>query len=326
MYFVGVDSGGTKTAFVLCDGDGVILARHRSGSGGFLSKGAEGIRKLVAEGVKSLCLQAGIKKEQITFAGLGFPGYGEREDSERLIGEACREAVGAGKTVCQCDCYVGWAGSLAMEPGINIVSGTGSICFGVDGEGNTARSGGWGAHCDEGSCSWVGKRLIQCYTKQADGRMPKTLLYDMFRERFRIGDDTHFIGTLNHVLARGSKLAGLQMLAADIARAGDPLALGIYKEAAEELWAAVGAVAERLSMTGGDFRVSYSGGLFRSGELILSPLRELAEREGGTILKPRYEPDLGALLMAMRAVDPAKSFDGFQFTERRTSWESWNEK
>ena len=33
MYFVGVDSGGTKTSFVLANQNGQILARHLSGSG-----------------------------------------------------------------------------------------------------------------------------------------------------------------------------------------------------------------------------------------------------------------------------------------------------
>ena len=41
MFFIGVDSGGTKTAFVLADENGTVKARYRSGSGGFFSRGKE---------------------------------------------------------------------------------------------------------------------------------------------------------------------------------------------------------------------------------------------------------------------------------------------
>lgn len=182
MYFLGVDAGGTKAAFILCDENGHAVARHRSQSRGFFSLGADGLEKLVTEGVDEICKLAGITRQDIAWAGLGFPGYGEKEGSEAVIREACQRALGGRPVTCECDCYLGWAGSLAMEPGINIVSGTGSICYGVNSEGQAARSSGWGAYCDEGSCTWIGGRLIAEFAKQADGRTPRTQLYDMFRE------------------------------------------------------------------------------------------------------------------------------------------------
>ena len=47
--------------------------------------------------------------------------------------------------VCALDTYVGWAGSLVFEPGVNIIAGTGSVVFGVSGDGRTERAGGGGA-------------------------------------------------------------------------------------------------------------------------------------------------------------------------------------
>ncbi len=314
MYFVGVDSGGTKTSFVLADDHGRILARRLSGGGRFLEIGADGLRTLIADGVTALCAKAGVEREQIMMAGLGFPGYGEQEGSEGEILAACEAAIGAGRVVCECDSYLGWAGSLAMQPGINVVAGTGSICYGVNEAGASARSSGWGVYCDEGSCRWIGERVIQLFTRQSDGRMPRTALYDIFKQHFGIDHDLHFIGPLNHELGGdAAKVAQLQRLCKAGFDAGDPHAKAIYDEAADELWLAIRTTVRALNLERSPFRVSYSGGLFRAGACILDPLRQRIEAAGGTLVAPRFEPEEGAVLMAMRSVDPQRDFSTLTF-------------
>lgn len=316
MYFIGVDSGGTKTSFVLSDDAGRVLARHRSGSGGFLSTGRERIEGMLREGVTALCQRAAVGIGDVARAALGFPGYGESERSAKVLDELCARIFGGGRAVCACDCRLGWAGSFALEPGVNIVAGTGSICYGENAAGESARCSGWGAFCDEGSCRWIGESLIRAFTRQADGREPRTALYGLFRAHFGLEDDLHFIGPLNHELGPdGAKTAKLQVLLAEIHDAGDAVAARIYDEAAGELWQAVAVVADRLGLRGRPFPVSYSGGLFRAGERILGPLRARVEAGGGALVAPRFAPDLGAVLIAMRTANPHWDFSDFTFTE-----------
>lgn len=316
MYFIGVDAGGTKTTFLLADENGYIHARYNSGSGRFFDKGADGVYALAEEGINALCARVGITKHEIGYAAFGFPGYGEKEGSEQAIIEACEKALAPGRVVCVCDCYLGWAGSLAMQPGVNMVAGTGSIGYGVDAQGLTARAGGWGAFCDEGSCWWLGGRLIQWYAKQSDGRMPRTLLYEKVRTSLNIQNDMEFIHTVNHFYGENaSETAGLQRLLQEVYKAGDPHAAALYQEAAEELWLTAEAVARKLALPEG-FALSYSGGLFKSGECILAPLRALAERHGAVFTVPRFTPEQGAILTAMRAAWPNKDFNGFAFKEK----------
>lgn len=313
MYFLGVDAGGTKTGFVLSDESGHVIARYTGGGGAFYNKGAEGLYSLVSEGVAAIRAKAGIT--DIAYAGFGFPGYGEGEGSERQITEACQKALPSSRIVCECDCHLGWAGSFGMEPGINIVAGTGSICYGVDALGNTARSSGWGAFCDEGSCRWLGERLVGIYAKQADGRIPRSVLYERFRAGLDIKDDMDFIHPLNVIYgANGTLTAGLQRLLKEIYDAGDPNATALYREAAGELWLAAEAVAKKLNMSNG-FGVSYSGGLFKSGDCILKPLSEAVQSGGGKLIPPRFTPELGAVLMAMRLASPDRDFTDFMFLE-----------
>ena len=138
----------------------------------------------------------------------------------------------------------------------------------------------------------------------------------MFRKALGITNDLHFIGPLNHEYGGdGAKTAALQMVLMDIYDAGDPIAAQIYGEAAGELWLAISTVARKLDLKGSDFRVSYSGGLFRSGKRILNPLGKLVSAGGGTLVAPRFEPDLGAVLIAMRQVNPTLDLTTIQFTE-----------
>lgn len=62
------------------------------------------------------------------------------------------KALSSSNYKCGNDSQAAWAGSLACQPGVNIVAGTGAIGFGVDANGNMARASGWGPFCgDEGS-------------------------------------------------------------------------------------------------------------------------------------------------------------------------------
>lgn len=57
----------------------------------------------------------GIAISDLAYTGLDFPGYGEMEGSEREILSACQAALPPGRVVCDCDCAIAWAGSLAMQ-------------------------------------------------------------------------------------------------------------------------------------------------------------------------------------------------------------------
>ena len=60
-YFLGVDGGGTKTAFVLTDREGRELARHEGGSSYHIQIGVESLHTLLHDGVHAVLDQAGAK-------------------------------------------------------------------------------------------------------------------------------------------------------------------------------------------------------------------------------------------------------------------------
>lgn len=98
-----------------------------------------------------------------------------------------------------------------------------------------------------------------------------------------------------------SEVARLCPLVVEVARQGDRIALQILKEAGIELGRLATAVIQRLGMQAESFAIVPFGGVFKAGELILEPFRQtcLATAPGATITLPRFEPEVGAILIAL---------------------------
>ena len=231
---------------------------------------------------------------------MGLPCFGESEDGDRDLQQAFKNAFPSIPIYLTNDVEVGWAGSLCLAPGINVVAGTGSIAFGKNESGITARCGGWSEFfSDEGSCYWIGCRVLQLFSKQADGRAPKDELYSLVRKEFGIKNDFEIIDLVhNEYINNRDKVAALQLLARDAALAGSCCARNLYMEAAGELCKMVTAIRDQLKFKQQPFPVSYSGGLFKAGELILQHFNEYVIKAGGNPVIPKCEPVYGAVLLA----------------------------
>ena len=59
--FLGIDGGGTKTSFLMLDGDGRLLARHVSGSSYYLEIGFDALGALLRDGVAETLKQRAYK-------------------------------------------------------------------------------------------------------------------------------------------------------------------------------------------------------------------------------------------------------------------------
>lgn len=300
-YILGIDGGGTKTAFLAYRTEDGGVTTTRRGSISPQDHGIEAFREALLDGA---CELTGGRLEELRAVCVGVPCRGEDPAWDKLVDQSAKGLFPGAKSVFVNDCAVGWAGALALEPGINIVSGTGAIAYGESAGGRSARSNGWsGEFSDEGSCCWLGKKCLELFSKQADGRVPKGALYGIVRESLGLELDMDII-KIYEARFQGDRreTAGLQRLLFQAAQAGDASAQEAYSQAAVELAASIEAVRRGLDMTG-KVPVSYSGGLFKTGGLILAPLRrELAGLYGGYDLRPPlYTPEAGAVLMAARA-------------------------
>ena len=298
--FLGIDGGGTKTAFVLIDADGRLLARHEAPTSYYLEIGFDALRTLLRDGVQSTLQQAGVPTSDVAHTFAGLPAHGE--DSELLGGFSALLTGVVPRSTIGNDMVCSWAGSLAGADGISLVAGTGSIAYG-EWQGCAARCGGWGeVFGDEGSAHWLAREVLALFSRMVDGRAEPGPLVGLVRAHFELAHDLDLCGEINGSAAR-SELAQLARLATAAANAGDALARQLLVRAADELALLAAGTARSLGLPAHQaVDVSYSGGVFAAGELVLGPLQAaLQSRLPGAVLKrPRFGPELGAALYAAR--------------------------
>ena len=296
-YYVGVDGGGTKTTVCIAAADSSLLLSELTGSASWREYGVNSVIGNIKAVIDGFPVE---KDASIAGIVMGLPCFGEGEAGDRELKSAIAESFGNIPVYITNDVEVGWAGSLGLTPGVNVVAGTGSIAFGKNEAGETYRCGGWSEFfSDEGSCYWVGRKMLQLFSKQADGRMPRDELYDVVMREFGLTNDIEIIEPLHsNYLTSRDKVAALQFLAKEAALLGSVSARELYKKAADELCAHVAAIRNSLNFENEPFLVSYSGGLFKTGELILPHFFAGIEAICGKPVSPKFEPMFGALLMA----------------------------
>ncbi len=300
MFYLGVDGGGTKTAFALCSRSGQVLASYVAGTSHPDQIGLDQVRETLTEGLDRVCAAAGITRGQIAYSMWGLPGYGENLEHARHQEAMVGELVGGRDYQCVNDVEVGWAGSLACKPGLHMVAGTGSIGFGRDPQGCTARCGGWGEFIgDEGSAHWLGRKLLQLFSKQADNRLEKTALYTIVRKHFSLTRDLDLVPLITADNERDA-IARLAKLIYEAALAGDEHAIGLYQNTALELSQTYRGLAKQLNFPPTEpLPASYSGGVFKAGDFVLKPLQSELKQFNITLQKPELTPILGACLYAL---------------------------
>lgn len=301
-FYAGVDGGGSKTAILAVREDTAVIKRTQLGSASWNEYGIAPVVEGIHEALTALLPEGG----QLGGVVLGMPCFGESAEGDRQLTEGVQAVFADIPAMITNDVHLGWAGSMALAAGINIVAGTGSMAFGVDETGTIARSGGWDAfYSDEGSGYWLGRKTMELFTKQADGRMPKSALYDIICAEFALENDMQFIDYVKaHYLQNRKQIGSMQMLALKAAEAGDESAIALYQSAAKELALMIVAVKNQLQPPKDGWRVSYSGGVFRVGDYLMRPLaKELAAAEMA-LEPPQLGPAEGAVLMAFQKYCP----------------------
>lgn len=300
-YFIGIDGGGTKTAFLLSGIDGDPIDSRVAGGCSYQTLGVEAAVRLLASEMERLLRENKIAREDCAGCAIGLPCYGENAEMDAWIVEDLRKAFYPVPLYIVNDVEVGWAGSLACKEGIHVVAGTGSIAFGKGKGGQSARCGGWNEfYGDEGSCYWIGRQAMSLFSKEADGRIPRGAMYEIVRREFGLLDDFYFTTVIQEDWAPfRAKVASFQMFALQAAQQGDAAAAALYANAAQELGIMVQGVLNRVCFSEMPVTVSYSGGLFRAGELVLQPFRAQVEALGCVLQAPLRTATEGALLLAI---------------------------
>ena len=296
MYYIGIDGGGTKTSFSIMDKDEKVIETIESGTCHYNQVGLRGMGRIIRSGIDTLLKNNSIDKNSIKCICLGLAGYGKVKSLNKEVDKVLKDALDGMKYIVYSDVHIAHAGALAKEDGIVVISGTGSIAYSIN-KGQFKRAGGWGYSIgDEGSAYWIGKKTIEYFSKEVDGRLKKGPLYYLMKDRLKLQDDYDLIVYLNNEIKNSRReIAKLSIICTRAAIEKDENAINIFKEAGFELGALVNTLIKDFHEE--KVNVSYIGGVFNSEELILDPIKNNLDKRAN-FLAPRFSPDLGACLIA----------------------------
>ena len=313
---VGIDGGGTKTICVVAAEDGRELGRATGGPSNYQTVGTDAVRIVFAQVVQEAAQAAGAPLD-VTGVCLALAGVDRTADRQAIAGVVrdllavplggVRWALSADQAVITNDAVAALVGGTGRKQGVVVVAGTGSIAFGVNGEGEQRRAGGWGSILgDEGSGYAIGAAGLRAVCRAADGRGPATSLQDTVLRSYSLGQPSDLVG-LTYGVWRVADIAAVARLVLEAAEHGDAVARDIVEEAAGELALDARAVIDGLGMTGERFDLVMAGSVWGgSAELrrrFAAAVREWAP--GAQVIASKGDPIQGAVLLAREAVGAA---------------------
>jgi N-acetylglucosamine kinase-like BadF-type ATPase len=297
--FLGIDGGGSHTRAVMADAGGRIIG---SGVGASINPRHQDV-PTIRERLRDLVRSArGSGAERLSAAFLSLGGISTRADAEAVEAIAADvDELRATKVRVANDAVAALVGGLAGRPGMVLIAGTGSACYGVAADGRSHWCGGWEHRADDaGSAYWIAIESLRAAVRVEDGRLPPSALRDLVFNRWPLSEPR----ALAERLSRGDlDRASLAALAPEVIAlaASDALAKAIVDRAADELARMVAVTAARLFATDPS-ELILTGGLARSGPpvtpLLVSRIETMAH--GVKVVEPELPPVLGAVIEAAR--------------------------
>ena len=289
--FLGIDGGGTKTKFILGDEQKVLVESEAAGSN-ILRSGESAVRQALHAGLEAL--RTDLKQVTRVVAGIA----GSSNDQVRATLESIlREKLNA-EILIVGDMVIAHHAALNGEPGVLVNAGTGSIAYGRNAEGETARAGGWGfAISDEGSGHWIGRVAVATAMRCFDSRKEEAYLHHLLAA-LNIKEPQALAAFANSTA--NPDFAELFPAVVTIAEKGDETARKILVHAGAELACLADTILGRLFPTSDAVAIAATGGVFRHAGMVFESFTDDLRHHHpqASITLSETDPAQGALMLA----------------------------
>ena len=296
--FLGIDGGGSKTTCLVGDENSVLASATSLGSNP-IRVGEKRARNSLQTCIQEACAQSKIDARSMCRTCVGVAGGG-RQDVIDLVRGIVSEYVG-GEVEVVPDMVIALEAAFTGSPGLMIIAGTGSIAYGRDTRGQTARAGGWGfAISDEGSAHWIGRLAISAAMHAHDSG-ESTALLNAILTAWRLGTRDELVRVANAVPP--PDFASLFPPTLAVASEGDSLARDVLMRAGTELAQLAKIVVRRLWPEQQGLAVAATGGVFQHSQLVRQVFANSLRSEypGATVQPGIVDPAQGALFLARKA-------------------------
>lgn len=307
-YFLAVDGGGTKTDAVCADETGAVVGRGLAGPTNLTSTSVGAASFNLIEAIRQ-AVETLPENEQAGFPVLvmGLAGMDSQKEYEEAFAVFSRAIAHykIRKFILVNDSVIALQNGADSENAIILISGTGSICYGVNENGKTARVSGMDyVLTDQGSGYDIGRRVLREAVKSFDGRAPKSILEQLVCKHFKITSIHDLKTVVYHPPLTKIEVAELAVLCSTAFDSGDVVAREIFEKTVSELLLMTTTVVEKLELANKKFDVVFAGSIL-SIPYIHEQVSQLLQAKYPEIkiVVPQTEPVFGALKMAMRMTE-----------------------
>jgi N-acetylglucosamine kinase-like BadF-type ATPase len=261
--FAGIDGGGSKTACLVGD-EHSLLGSGVAGPSNLVRVGEPRAREAIHAAIRQACTQASVDASQIRRTCIGIAG-GARAETADVVRKILSEVL-SGEIEVVGDMVIAIEAAVGNGAGVVVIAGTGSMAYGRNAAGQTARAGGWGfAISDEGSAHWIGRAVVAAVMRAHDEDRGADLLDDIMKA-WRVNTREQMILAANS--SPPPNFAVLLPSVLSAADSQDPIAQDVLAQAGTELASLGGIVIGRLFKQGQPVPVATSGGVFRNAAAV----------------------------------------------------------
>lgn len=299
MIYAGIDAGGTSCKCVVVNEKNQILAKVKTGPANYQ---VVGIEQAVLEIRKSIELAS--KKADIDFIdtlGVGMAGAGSENDLKKIKSRLL-PLDKAKKAYLTNDGEIAVLGAHAGKAGVVLISGTGSIVYGLTKNFKTIRAGGWGPFLgDEGSGFWIGLQALKSIIKAKEERGRKTFLEKAVLDYLKLDNLRELVDFIYQIPLPRERIASITPIVIKEMLKKDQVAKDIIDKGLVELALTVKVVVDKISK-GSDniintdiFDIAVMGGLFSNDYIYRLFSEKIGSKYGFKIFKPQYNAVYGAV-------------------------------
>lgn len=270
-YFIGIDGGGTHSRLLAVDTAGRVIGSSKGNSTSVESNPVSVVKQHLSELLQSFCLKHHQSLEDCAALCLGTSGM-DTEASKRQLEHMLSTMSLSCPSIVVNDADIALHANTRGKPGIILISGTGSICYGVNQQGETCRVGGFGYILgDEGSSYWVARKGMSAALHAHDRTGPATRLLKDFCKALQIQEIEEVVDFVYQ--KNKSALGKLSYVVTEASTQGDEVARGIMAEARDELCLMVRTVAMQLEMVSEPTPLLLGGSFLLASQWLMDGLR-----------------------------------------------------
>lgn len=295
-YIIGIDGGGTKTAVTIAHDREDELTTFTVGPINYNGGDAAAIAASFVELFDRVKLDCG-SLEEIAHLCIGAAGV-SNPSVVGLLTKHVRDNGYSGPLTITGDQETALYGAQNAMKGIILIAGTGSICFGVNEQGEQHRAGGFGHLIDdEGSGYSIGRDLLSVLVQAEDGRVSDTIIPALVYEQLGLSTVREIVGFVYDKNTTKKEIAKLAPIMTAACERGDRAALELAERSAAGLFKLVLPVIERLKLQ--DSPIAIAGSVLQKSRFV----REALERKLGQsyplakLILPIKDAAYGAVLL-----------------------------